>query len=294
MLRGTPRVASVWCWSMQTKPLLISAILLVLICAPIAFANEIVVEDADNVWNLTLDDAADVGRLAGEPDVIVVKYADTFSYRPLENATEVERLVGEPGVIVVRYADVIAYKSLENVADVERLVGEPDVIVVKYADVHREMELVKGIYILNLTIDSPENGVFIPTPTAVVRGTASSPNGVANVTVNGELATGTEDWTIAIPLGAGENMIRAKVTDTTGYSITRTIRVIHYDAGCNYNDTDNDGVIDLLDQEEGTPPDSWVDRFGRAVMRGDVNNDGKLTSADALMILKAVAGAIEL
>ncbi len=58
-------------------------------------------------------------------------------------------------------------------------------------------------------------------------------------------------------------MIRAKVTDTTGYPITRTIRVIHYDAGCNYNDTDNDGVIDLLDQEDGTPPDSWVDRFGR-------------------------------
>ncbi|MCK4652425.1 MAG: hypothetical protein KAT13_05010, partial [Methanosarcinales archaeon] len=114
------------------------------------------------------------------------------------------------------------------------------------------------------------------------------------VTVNGELATGTEDWTIAIPLNEGENMIQAKVTDTTGYSITRTIRVVHYDAGCNYNDTDNDGVIDLLDQEEGTPPDSWVDRFGRAVMRGDVNGDGKLTSADALMILRAAAGAIDL
>lgn len=279
---------------MPNKLLLIATILLALTCSPIAFADEIVVVDADNVWNLTLDDATDVGRLVGEPGVVVVKYADTFSYRSLENATEVGGLVGEPGVMVVRYADVIAYKPLGDVAEVERLVGEPDVIVVKYADAHREMEFVKGIYILNLTIDSPENGVFIPTPTAVVRGTASSPNGVVSVTVNGELATGTEDWIIAIPLNEGENMITARVTDTTGYSITRTIRVLHYDAGCNYNDTDSDGVIDLLDQEEDTPPDSWVDRFGRAVMRGDVNGDGKLTSADALMILQAAAGAIDL
>jgi hypothetical protein len=268
---------------------LIPAILLALTCSPIAFADEIVVVDADNVWNLTLDNATDVGRLVGEPGVMVVKYADTFSYKSLENATEVERLVGEPGVMVVRYADAIAYKTLENATEVERLVGEPDVIVVKYADVRREMEFVKGIYILNLTIDSPENGIFIPTPTVVVRGTASSPNGVANVTVNDELATGIEDWIITIPITEGENVIRVKATDTTGYAITRTIRVVHYDAGCNYNDTDNDGVIDLLDQEVDTPPDSWVDRFGRAVMRGDVNGDGKLTSADALMILQAAA-----
>ena len=281
---------------MQTKPLLIATILLALTCSPIALADEIVVVDADNVWNLTLDNATDVGRLVGEPDVVVVKYADTFSYKSLVNATSIERLPPDegPGVMVVRYADAIAYKTLENATEVERLVGEPDVIVVKYADVRREMEFVKGIYILNLTIDSPENGVFIPTPTVVVRGTASSPNGVVNVTVNGELATGTDDWSITITLTEGENVITAKVTDTTGYSITRTIRVIHYDAGCNYNDTDNDGVIDIWDQEEDTPPDSWVDRFGRAVMRGDVNGDGKLTSADALMILQAAAENIKL
>lgn len=280
---------------MSNKLLLVATILLALVYAPIAFADEIVVvDDADNVWNLALDDATDVNHLVGEPDIMVVKYADAFSYKSLENATEVERLVGEPGVMVVRYADAIAYKPLENVEEVERLIGEPDVIVVKYADIHREIDFVKGIYILNLTIDTPENGDFIPTPTAVVRGTASAPNGVANVTVNGELATGTVDWIITTPLDEGENVITVKVTDTTGYSITRTIRVVHYDAGCNYNDTDNDGVIDLLDQEEDTPPDSWVDRFGRAVMRGDVNGDGKLTSADALMILQAATGAIDL
>ncbi|PXF56628.1 MAG: hypothetical protein C4B59_16615 [Candidatus Methanogaster sp.] len=258
-----------------------------------ALADEIMVADADAIWNLTLDEFhyTNIGT-----DVMVVKYADAISYKSLVNATSIERLPPgeEPGVMVVRYADAIAYKPLENATEVERLVGEPDVIVVKYADVRREMEFVKGIYILNLTINSPENGDFIPTFTVVVRGTASSPNGVVNVTVNGELATGTEDWTITIPLTEGENMITVRVTDTTGYSITRTIRVIHYDAGCNYNDTDNDGVIDLLDQEEDTPPDSWVDRFGRAVMRGDVNGDGKLTSADALMILQAAAGSIEI
>ena len=119
---------------MRTKTLLSLTILLALACSPTALADKIVVKYADTVWNLALDDATDVGRLVGEPDVIVVKYADAFSYRSLENATEVERLVGEPGVMVVRYADVIAYKPLENATEVDRLVGEPGVIVVKYAD----------------------------------------------------------------------------------------------------------------------------------------------------------------
>jgi hypothetical protein len=119
---------------MQIKPLLISAVLLALVCTPIAFADEVVVVDADNVWNLTLDDATDVGRLVGDPGIMVVKYADAFSYKSLEDATDVNRLVGEPGVMVVRYADAIAYKPLENATEVDRLVGEPGVIVVKYAD----------------------------------------------------------------------------------------------------------------------------------------------------------------
>ena len=286
-------VASVWCWSMQTKLLFASTILLALICSSIALADEIAVEAADNVWDLTLDEFnyTSIGT-----DVMVVKYADAFSYKSLVNATSIERLPPDegPGVMVVRYADATAYKSLDNATEVERLVGEPDVIVVKYADVRREMEFVKGIYILNLTIDSPESGDFVPTPTVVVRGIAYSPNGVVNVTVNGEVATGTVDWIITTPLDEGENVITVEVTDTTGYSITRTIRVVHYDAGCNYDDTDNDGVIDLLDQEDDTPPNSWVDRFGRVIMRGDINGDGQITSADALMILQAAAGAIDL
>ena len=92
---------------MQTKPLLISIILLALACSPTALADTIVVKYADTVWNIALDDATDVDRLVGEPDVMVVKYADAFSYRSLENATEVDRLAGEPGVIVVKYADTV-------------------------------------------------------------------------------------------------------------------------------------------------------------------------------------------
>jgi len=84
-----------------------SVIVLALICTPIALADTIVVKYADTVWNLALDDAADVDRLVGEPDVMVVKYADAFSYLSLEDATEVKRLVGDPGVIVVKYADTV-------------------------------------------------------------------------------------------------------------------------------------------------------------------------------------------
>ena len=119
---------------MQNKTLLISAILVVLTCSPIALADTIVVRYADTVWNLALDSATDVDPLVGEPGVMEVKYADTFTYRLLENATDVNRLVGEPGVMVVRYADAITYKPLENATEVGRLVGEPDAMVVKYAD----------------------------------------------------------------------------------------------------------------------------------------------------------------
>ena len=85
-----------------------------------------------------------------------------------------------------------------------------------------------------------------------------------DVGVNCELATGPADRIITIPLNEGENMIQAKVTDIMGYSTTRTIQVVHYDAGCNYSDADSGGMIDLPDQEDGAPPDSCVDQFGRA------------------------------
>ena len=118
---------------MQNKGL-IFLIISLFSCLPVSFAEEISVIDADTTWNLTLDNATDVGRLSGDPGVIVVKYADSFSYKSLDNPADIGRLDGECGVIVVKYADAISYKPLDNPADIVHLVGEPGVMVVKYAD----------------------------------------------------------------------------------------------------------------------------------------------------------------
>ncbi|MEA1865353.1 MAG: S-layer protein domain-containing protein [Euryarchaeota archaeon] len=59
-------------------------------------------------------------------------------------------------------------------------------------------------------------------------------------------------------------------------------------------DTDNDGVPDAWDADNSTPADYWTDSDGRGRMWGDMNRDGKLTSADALMLLQAVVGKIDL
>jgi hypothetical protein len=53
-------------------------------------------------------------------------------------------------------------------------------------------------------------------------------------------------------------------------------------------DIDNDGVPNMWDLDNSTPADYWTDSDGRGRMWGDMNGDGKLTSADALMILQAV------
>ena len=59
-------------------------------------------------------------------------------------------------------------------------------------------------------------------------------------------------------------------------------------------DTDDDGVPDAWDADNSTPADYWTDSDGRGRMWGDINGDGELTSADALMILQAVVGNISL
>ena len=81
-------------------------------CSPIALADEIMVMDADNIWNLTLENATDIGRLIGEPGVMVVKYADGISYKPLDNPEDIRPPVGEPNVMVLKYADAISYKPM--------------------------------------------------------------------------------------------------------------------------------------------------------------------------------------
>jgi len=59
-------------------------------------------------------------------------------------------------------------------------------------------------------------------------------------------------------------------------------------------DTDNDGVPDMWDLDNSTPADYWTDSDGRGRMWGDMNGDCKLTSADALLLLQAVVGKIDI
>jgi hypothetical protein len=60
------------------------------------------------------------------------------------------------------------------------------------------------------------------------------------------------------------------------------------------SDGDGDGVPNLWDKEPDTPRDYWVNSDGIGRKWGDMNGDDRLTSADALMLLQAVAGKIGL
>ena len=55
---------------------------------------------------------------------------------------------------------------------------------------------------------------------------------------------------------------------------------------CNVLDSDHDGVPDAWDEEPNTPENCLTDSCGRGRLLGDMNNDGKLSSVDALMILQ--------
>jgi len=59
-------------------------------------------------------------------------------------------------------------------------------------------------------------------------------------------------------------------------------------------DIDDDGVPDIWDLDNSTPAGYWTDSNGCGRMWGDMNGDGKLTSADALMLLQAVVGKIDI
>ena len=197
---------------------------------------------------------------------MVVKYADVISYTPMEDATSVSHLTGEPGVMVVKYADSISYDPLENPTSVSR----------------RE---------LDIAIDYPKNGYLIIDPTVTVNGTATSPNEIINVIVNGVLATGTTSWNATIPLVTGINTISVEVTTNTTYSDTKSIQVFHYTEG-NYVDTDGDGVVDSWDQENNTQSGFWVNPVGIGRMLGDLNGNGMLDSGDVTLLMRTIAGLI--
>ena len=59
-------------------------------------------------------------------------------------------------------------------------------------------------------------------------------------------------------------------------------------------DIDNDGVPNMWDLDNNTPAGYWTDSDGHGRMWGDMNGDGKLTAADALMLRQAVVGKIDI
>ena len=78
-----------------------------------------------------------------------------------------------------------------------------------------------------LTIASPADGTTVTTPTITVTGTASDGSGIANVKVDGVLATGTTSWSVNLTLTDGENTITVVATDGAGLSTTETITITY-------------------------------------------------------------------
>ena len=59
-------------------------------------------------------------------------------------------------------------------------------------------------------------------------------------------------------------------------------------------DSDGDGVPNVWDADNRTQEGYWVNQWGIGRKWGDMNGDGVLTSLDALMILQAAVGGIEI
>ncbi len=97
---------------MRNKILFFLILGIVALCPQIALGDEIIVEGAETVWNLALDDSTDVEHLVGEPGVMVTEYADTFVHYLLEDTTDIQNLVGGSSVMVTKYADAFTYEKL--------------------------------------------------------------------------------------------------------------------------------------------------------------------------------------
>ncbi|KAF5418635.1 MAG: hypothetical protein C5S49_01450 [Candidatus Methanogaster sp.] len=138
-----------------------------------------------------------------------------------------------------------------------------------------------------LTITSPAPDTTIHIPNITVTGAAFDASGIASVMVNDMPATGTVDWSAEVQLTKGENTITVIATDGAGLNTITVIAVWleppHGDLNGDYALTPADAAIALTIAASGAHEDAV-----------DVNRDGRVTSLDALMILQAAAGAIEL
>ncbi len=168
--------------------------------------------------------------------------------------------------IVVKYADTVWNLALDDATDVGRLVGEPDVIVVKYADAFSYRSLENATEVERLV---GEPGVM------VVR--------YADAIAYKPLENATEvDRLVGEP-----GVIVVKYADTVTSSFSQLMHPWDLPPK---GDLNGDSIL--------TPADAAIAlriaASGGWDANADVSDDGSVTSLDALMILQAAAGAIDL
>mgnify|MGYP001045278199 CR=1 FL=1 len=138
-----------------------------------------------------------------------------------------------------------------------------------------------------LTITFPAPNTTTHSPIITVAGTAFDASGIASVTVNSEPATGKTIWSAEVTLTEGENTIAVVAIDGAGLNTAKMITVWFEpplgDLNGDYALTPADAAIALRIAASG----GWD-------ADADVSRDGRVTSLDALMILQAAAGSIEL
>lgn len=80
-----------------------------------------------------------------------------------------------------------------------------------------------------INITYPYDGLVFNSPNITVIGTAHHSTGIAKVTVNGDLANGTTNWSAMVNLTIGINIIEAIATDNIGNIAAIVINVTYYD-----------------------------------------------------------------
>ncbi|MEA1906337.1 MAG: DUF3344 domain-containing protein [Euryarchaeota archaeon] len=108
---------------------------------------------------------------------------------------------------------------------------------------------------------------------------------------NGVHQIGISDRVVTTYLESTGNLVGFQ---SSGDWMEASNAILILEEGDSLADSDSDGVPDCWDLEADTPSGYLTDSEGRGYRIGDVNRDGELTSADALMILQAIAANIEL
>ena len=135
-----------------------------------------------------------------------------------------------------------------------------------------------------LNITSPADGTTTRSPTITIAGTASDTSGIASVTVNGEPANGTGNWSANVTLSEGENLITVIASDGEGLNTTAAVTVCYEPLE---GDLNSNGILDSADAAIALEIAVGNRQFDDAA---DVSGNSRVSSLDALMILQAAAG----